>query len=75
MLMRAARSLMFVPGHRRDMIAKALGLAELDVALLDLEDGVPPAETANARTAVKTTRGERLRNSLPVKNGLPRKPA
>ena len=50
--MRAARSLLFVPGHRRDMVDKALGLAELDVALLDLEDGVPPAEAANARRLV-----------------------
>jgi len=50
--MKAARSLMFVPGHRQDMIGKALAMAELDVALLDLEDGVPPAETANARRLV-----------------------
>ncbi len=45
-----ARSLMFVPGHRGRMVEKALALATLDVALLDLEDGVPPAEKDNART-------------------------
>lgn len=43
------RSLMFVPGHRQRMVEKALGLAELDVAMLDLEDGVPPAEKDNGR--------------------------
>jgi len=49
------RSVMFVPGHRPRMIERALGLggssAETpDVAILDLEDGVPPAEKANARS-------------------------
>ena len=47
--MRPARSLMFVPGHRRDMIDKALALSELDVALLDLEDGVAAAGKVAAR--------------------------
>jgi citrate lyase subunit beta / citryl-CoA lyase len=53
------RSLMFVPGHRQRMIERALGLGEsgpneLDVALLDLEDGVPAAAKAEARTLVRT---------------------
>lgn len=48
------RSLMFVPGHRRRMIERALGLGEfggspLDVAILDLEDGVPQGEKAAGR--------------------------
>jgi citrate lyase subunit beta/citryl-CoA lyase len=51
------RSLMFVPGHRPRMIERALGLGEfapgpLDVAILDLEDGVPAPEKASARTVI-----------------------
>ena len=51
------RSLMFVPGHRQRMIERALGRGEvgsneLDVALLDLEDGVPAAAKAEARRLV-----------------------
>lgn len=51
------RSLMFVPGHRERMVQRALGLGEfgrsdLDVALLDLEDGVPPASKDEARRLV-----------------------
>jgi len=42
---------MFVPGHRQKMIDKAGGL-ELDAAVLDLEDGVPPTEKDAARTLV-----------------------
>ena len=47
-----ARSLLFVPGHRRSMVDKALALDALDVALLDLEDGVPLAEKDAARRLV-----------------------
>src|SRR5438477_7391 len=51
---RPMRSLMFVPAHRDRMVARALGLGEfgpsaLDVAILDLEDGVPPASKEEAR--------------------------
>ena len=51
------RSLMFVPGHRERMIHRALGLGEfessgLDVAILDLEDGVPPDSKDEARRIV-----------------------
>src|SRR4051812_45332061 len=54
--MQLLRSLMFVPGHQPRMIQRALGLGEfesnsLDVAILDLEDGVPPDEKARARAA------------------------
>jgi len=43
--MELLRSLMFVPAHRPRMVERALGLGEfapttLDVAILDLEDGV-----------------------------------
>ena len=48
------RSLMFVPAHRERMVQRALGLGEfepsrLDVAILDLEDGVPPDAKNEAR--------------------------
>ncbi len=51
------RSLMFVPGHRERMVQRALGLGEfrtgpLDVAVLDLEDGVPAASKDDARRMV-----------------------
>ena len=51
------RSLMFVPGHRERMIQRALGLgafgpSDLDVAILDLEDGVAPASKDDARRIV-----------------------
>ncbi|HEV2439433.1 MAG TPA: CoA ester lyase [bacterium] len=45
------RSLLFVPGHRREMIAKA-AQAAADAVILDLEDGVAPAEKPAARRAV-----------------------
>ena len=51
------RSLMFVPGNRERMIQRALGLggfepSGLDVAILDLEDGVPPDAKNEARRTV-----------------------
>ena len=45
------RSLLFVPGHRREMIAKAAA-AGADAVILDLEDGVAPAEKAAARRTI-----------------------
>jgi citrate lyase subunit beta/citryl-CoA lyase len=60
--MELLRSLMFVPGHRPRMVQRALGLGEftpssLDVAILDLEDGVPPDEKDRARGAIATALG------------------
>jgi citrate lyase subunit beta/citryl-CoA lyase len=43
------RSWMFVPGHRQKMIDKALGLANLDAVMFDIEDGVAPSEKDAAR--------------------------
>jgi len=56
------RSLMFVPAHRGRMVERALGLGEfgpsgLDVAILDLEDGVPPAAKDEARRLVAEVLG------------------
>ena len=52
--MRIMRSWMFVPGHQRRMIDKAYGL-KLDVAMFDLEDGVPPSEKNTARAMMGET--------------------
>ena len=52
--MRIMRSWMFVPGHQRRMIDKAYGL-KLDVAMFDLEDGVPPGEKDAARAMMAET--------------------
>ena len=52
--MRIMRSWMFVPGHQRRMIDKAYEL-KLDVAMFDLEDGVPPAEKNTARAMMPET--------------------
>ncbi|HET7699276.1 MAG TPA: CoA ester lyase [Candidatus Limnocylindria bacterium] len=49
------RSLLYTPGHREPMVARVLagGLATSpDVALLDLEDGVPAAEKESARRVI-----------------------
>jgi citrate lyase subunit beta / citryl-CoA lyase len=56
----AIRSLMFVPAHRERMVQRALGLGEfgpsgVDVAILDLEDGVPPGAKDEARRIVSQT--------------------
>jgi citrate lyase subunit beta/citryl-CoA lyase len=48
---------MFVPGSRERMLDKALGLANLDVALFDLEDGVAPAEKPAARELIAEALG------------------
>jgi citrate lyase subunit beta / citryl-CoA lyase len=66
------RSLMFVPGHRPRMVQRALGLAEfaptaLDVAILDLEDGVPPDEKDRARAAIASVLGLRSNGEGPAR--------
>jgi citrate lyase subunit beta/citryl-CoA lyase len=66
------RSLMFVPGHRPRMIERALGFGEfvpsaLDVAILDLEDGVPPDEKDRARAAIASTLGVASRGEGPAR--------
>lgn len=43
---------MFVPGHRQKMIDKALGLAQVDALMLDIEDGVPQQEKQTARQQI-----------------------
>jgi citrate lyase subunit beta/citryl-CoA lyase len=46
------RSWMFVPGHRQRMLDKALGLAQVDALMLDIEDGVPQQEKQTARQQI-----------------------
>jgi (S)-citramalyl-CoA lyase len=45
------RSLLFVPGNRRDLLEKALR-GNADALILDLEDSVPPSEKAVSRQFV-----------------------
>ena len=45
--MELLRSLVFVPGNRANMLARALGFGA-DVVMVDLEDSVPPGEKAAA---------------------------
>ena len=47
----AARSFLFVPGHRPERFDKALA-TEADAVIVDLEDAVPADEKAAARTAL-----------------------
>lgn len=42
------RSLLYVPGHREDFLAK-VHQRKADAVIVDLEDGVPPAEKDRAR--------------------------
>lgn len=44
----SARSFLYVPGDRQDMLAKALTRGA-DAVIIDLEDGVPPSAKENAR--------------------------
>jgi citrate lyase subunit beta / citryl-CoA lyase len=46
-----ARSLLFVPGHRPERFAKAVGCGA-DAVVIDLEDAVPPDTKPAARAAV-----------------------
>ncbi len=51
------RTWMFVPGHSEKMVTKSLGL-DLDVAMLDLEDGVVAEKKPEARCIVARLLGE-----------------
>lgn len=69
---RRMRSLMFVPGHQGRMVERALGIGEfragpLDVALLDLEDGVPPASKGEARRLVADVLGRASQGAGPMR--------
>ena len=54
------RSLLYTPGHLAPLVAKVLAgrlPVTPDVAILDLEDGVPPAEKDSARRVVSDALG------------------
>lgn len=60
------RSWMFVPGHRQRMIDKALGL-KADALMLDIEDGVAPAEKESARQLIGETLGRERQPDSPAR--------
>lgn len=60
------RSWMFVPGHRQRMIDKALGL-NADAVMLDLEDGVAPAEKDSARKNIAESLGREKAPGSPAR--------
>ena len=57
---------LFVPGHNAAMIGKAMGL-DVDVVVLDLEDGVPPDEKGAARSLIAEALGRPLEPGTPVR--------
>jgi citrate lyase subunit beta/citryl-CoA lyase len=70
--MQLLRSLMFVPGNSQRMVQRALGIGEfaptaLDVAILDLEDGVPPEEKDRARATIAAVLGLRSTGEGPAR--------
>jgi citrate lyase subunit beta/citryl-CoA lyase len=60
------RSWMFVPGHRQRMIDKALGLSA-DAIMLDIEDGVAPAEKDTARKLIAEALGREKAPNSPAR--------
>jgi len=52
---RLLRSWMFVPGHKQKMIDKSFGLTSVDAVMLDIEDGVAPAEKDAARQQIASS--------------------
>ena len=46
------RSLLFVPGNRKDMLEKAVTRASSDALVADMEDSVPDAEKSAARETI-----------------------
>lgn len=59
--MKPVRSLLFVPGHKKDWIRKALA-SEADAVIIDLEDAVPTDSKALARKAAQEILAEEQHN-------------
>jgi len=59
------RSLLFVPGNKSSMLAKALGLKP-DAYVPDMEDSVPAAEKANARATIREFLPKLAATGIPV---------
>ena len=66
------RSWMFVPGHRQKMIDKSLGLS-VDAIMLDIEDGVAPAEKDTARQLIAESL-DRVHKSQAISPSAGRRP-
>ena len=65
-----ARSYLYVPGDRPDLVAKAIERRQADALILDLEDAVAPSGKDAARRAVRevlASRGERERPEIWVR--------
>ena len=58
------RSMLFVPGNRPELAAKATRSAP-DIVVLDLEDAVPPSHKVDARAAVREA-AKQLVDAVPV---------
>ena len=71
------RSLFFAPGNRPDLVAKFPRFGA-DCCVIDLEDGTPPAEKANARAMLAETvagvRAASLKSLLFVRVNVPDSP-
>ena len=59
------RSLLFVPGNKANMLAKALAL-QPDAFVPDMEDSVPEAEKANARATIAGFLPQLAATGIPV---------
>ena len=68
------RSWMYVPGHRQRMIDKALELQNVDAIMLDIEDGVAPAEKETARRQIAASL-DRLQERMAGSSSTIRTPA
>lgn len=64
--MTLSRSWLFVPGHKERMVTKAQGL-NVDAIMLDIEDGVPPAEKDLARKLISRALEDASPGSGPAK--------
>lgn len=67
------RSWMFVPGDRQRMIDKSMALS-VDAILMDIEDGVAPAEKDNARRQIAASL-DQVAARMKAENSPPRTPA
>jgi len=59
------RSLLFVPGNKESMLAKAVGFRP-DAFVPDMEDSVPPNEKGNARETIRKFLAQLAATGVPV---------
>lgn len=63
--MKILRSLLFIPGNRPDMLAKAVKF-NADAIVPDMEDSVPESEKSNARKHISNAMKDLIRLGTPV---------